>query len=75
MLFDDIIHLHLSHNSPKPKPVSSTKNSKPVKKISSPPPVPSLLSPDFKMRRAEAEAKFNAYKKGFELKNKMSGEK
>ena len=31
------------------------------------PAVPSLLSPDFKEKRAEAEAKFNAFKRGMEL--------
>ena len=44
-------------------------------KIEKLPPLPktsSLLSPDFNKKRAQADAKFNAFEKGFELAEKKS---
>ena len=43
-----------------------------VEKLPDLPKVPSLLSPDFKDKRAHADAKFNAFEKGFELAEKKS---
>lgn len=43
-----------------------------VGKLPDRPQTSSLLSPDFKEKRAHADAKFNAFEKGFELAEKKS---
>ena len=43
-----------------------------VGKLPDLPQTSSLLSPDFKEKRAHADAKFNAFEKGFELAKKKS---